>query len=76
MFYHWTVSIDLLYLAMDGIVAVFSEVDTSSAAFLVHWMNSCDSLLSYLFYVYGDSVSYLKKLINIPLFKKNWAYYY
>jgi len=36
-----------------------------SAAFLVHWLNSCDSLLSNLYYVYVDSVSYLKKYIYI-----------
>jgi len=42
-------------------------VYTSSAAFLVHWLNSCDSLLSYLYYVYVDSDSYLKK--KIPLFR-------
>jgi len=44
------------------------EVHTSSAAFLVHWLNFCDSLLSYLYYVHVDSVSYLKK--KNPLLKK------
>jgi len=60
---------DLLYLAIHGLFAVFTEVYTSSAIFIVHWLNSCDSLLSYLYYVYVDSVSYLKEKKFIVKFK-------
>jgi len=38
----------LSYLAVHGLVAVFTEVYTSSADFLVHWLISCDSLLSHM----------------------------